>query len=127
MGAFDVLFVQGKCEQCDNEIQKRIQFKYRTPWQRTFQLGDKLEWEGNPVRWNGAPLPGLIALDAALEECLNCNYEDEFYIIYMDDGIFVGAGGNRGRFRFGHEDHALLIEKYVSEPPGILTQPKESK
>ncbi|WP_407539137.1 hypothetical protein Q0M94_13290 [Deinococcus radiomollis] len=100
MGAFDILVFLQKCEQCGNEIQKKFQFKYGTPWQRKFSLGDKLTWEGNPIRYNGLPLSGLIAADAVLEECPICGHDDEWSVIYLLDNVFVGADSNDGRYRF---------------------------
>lgn len=113
MGAFDVLVVSQKCDQCGIVADFRYQFKYGTPWQKQYVLGDRVDWEGNPNRWNGQPMPGLIAVDAEREACPNCQCEYEFSIVYIDDGTFIGAGRNGGRFNFGNDDYALPIGQYA--------------
>lgn len=117
MGAFDILVIAQKCEECGNLVQKRFQFKYGTPWQKEFVLGDEVRWEGRQTDWNGQPMPGLIALDAEIEECPSCAYEYDFSVVYVDDGKFIGAGRNNGRFHFGVEDYAISLESHFPQIP----------
>ncbi|GGQ93269.1 hypothetical protein [Deinococcus ruber] len=112
MGTFDILVIPQRCEQCRNIVENRYQFKYGTPWQKEFSLGDDVNWEGNPIRWNGRPIPGLIVADAEIEPYPDCKFEYESSVIYIDNGKFIGAGRNSGRFQFGQDDYALPIESY---------------
>lgn len=89
MSAYNTLRVDEVCLNCENAIQRAIQFKYGDVWQRTYVQGDRLVWDGNNV---GEPGHKRVLLLGYPEKCPRCAFQPDWtYDLVVEDDVVLDA------------------------------------
>lgn len=105
MGAYNELKI-GRCENCQSDVEIRIQFKYGDVWQYEYKMKDVLKWGGNDTGISDAR---KVILDGIAARCEICGKEVD-YVIHLEFNKIKSIERNLGQYHFCSEPY-IIVER----------------
>lgn len=85
MSAFNTIKCHAACPFCGNFQIWTVQYKYGDCWQYEYEIGDKINWNGND---NGENIGGSLRTEGIAEErCQKCGKDDIDAEIHLFDNM----------------------------------------
>lgn len=107
MSAYNTLIVNSTCNNCNEETQLRIQFRFGDTWDYEYRINDEIKWGGNDV---GRKEVRKVVLDGVSEPCKRCIMAVN-YLIFIEKNTIKSFEVNVGQFDFDlSDDYYLIIE-----------------
>jgi len=110
MGAYNILKINAKCENCNVLFMDNIQFKFGDTWQNEYLIGEKIKWGGADI---GVPGLNKVKVYGVSESyrCQVCGYliAREYDIIIEKDIIEnITPLTNLEDYNFDEGNYSLL-------------------